>query len=85
MPFAYGTFQYCQLSLGLLVNFEGGLMSWICRLVDSMRLFLFSTRSKWLCGIAVVAIGAGVVAKSVILYPHECGPSKAVIKSQLIL
>ena len=35
------------------------------------RLFS-SQRSKWLFGIGLVAIGAGITAKNVISYPAEC-------------
>ena len=39
-----------------------------------MLSFLSSTRNRWLLGIAVLAVGAGVTTKNVISYPTQCVP-----------
>ncbi len=47
-----------------------------------MTRFLSNERSKWLLGIAIVAIGAGITAKHVISYPHECVQGEALEVNQ---
>ena len=49
-----------------------------------MNRLLSTDRSKWIFAIGLIAIGAGVTAKNVISYPHECLPGQAVEVSQLI-
>ena len=39
-----------------------------------MLSLLSSARNRWLLGIAVVVVGAGVATKDVISYPTECVP-----------
>ena len=49
-----------------------------------MKRLFCNERSKWLLGIGVVAIGAGVTAKYVISYPQQCMPHKTGEISQLV-
>ncbi len=43
-----------------------------------MKNLLSSERSKWICVIGLVAIGAGITAKNVISYPTECLPAEPI-------
>ncbi|WP_320674076.1 hypothetical protein [Prochlorococcus sp. MIT 1341] len=49
-----------------------------------MRRFLSNTRNKWLLGIVLAAVVAGIAGRDVTPYPTECIPDEPVDVTKLI-